>query len=113
MYCTYPDCHNDWDENARLEALEQDVCQRLEHGIRNEKESQCRIVLGIRHSQIGLEALDFRISDVRPVEKAALNVRCVSGNVAGRRGLYTYLMRYSKLSHGISFRSSFHNSFLS
>ena len=65
-YFTYPGHHYKWDKDTRPQPLEQDVSQRLEDGVRDEKYSECCIVLGIGHVQVCLKTDELRIADICP-----------------------------------------------
>ena len=64
-----PKNHDYGKEKGRSEALKQNLSQRLESGIRDEKDGQRQVVLSTRQLQIFAEASDFGIADVGTVEK--------------------------------------------
>ena len=64
-----PKNHNNWDENARSQALEQDVRQRLKAGVGDEKDGEAGIVLAARDVEALLEAVEFCVANVGAVEE--------------------------------------------
>lgn len=67
----YPYDDNARDKNLRLGALEQHIGQRLKDRVRNEEDGERRVVLVVAHTQGLLQAFDFCVSDIGPVEKSS------------------------------------------
>ena len=59
-----PQNHNGWNEDARPQALEEDVGQRLKKRVGNEKNGEGGIVLARGHVKILRKAINFGISNV-------------------------------------------------
>jgi hypothetical protein len=66
---TYPEKHDNWDENARSHPLKKDIGQGLERRVRDEEDGQREVVLTVGHPQTLLQSLDFCISNVGPIQK--------------------------------------------
>ena len=61
--------HDDGQENARPQLLEQNVGQGLEASVRNEEDRQTGIVLPVRHVQIFLESIELCVTDIRAIQE--------------------------------------------
>jgi len=61
--------HDGRNKDTWSQPLEQDVGKRLKQRIAHKEDGERCIILPIRHLQILLQAIDFRVSNVRPVEK--------------------------------------------
>lgn len=61
--------HDHGEEDARAHLLEQHVCERFEERVADEEDGERGIVLAIRHFQVRLQAVDFGVADVGPVEE--------------------------------------------
>ena len=59
-----PQHHDDGDENARAETLEQDVGQRFKEGVRHEENGKSRIVLPICEMEFRGQAVQFGIANI-------------------------------------------------
>lgn len=66
---TYPYDDNARNKNLGLGALEQHVCQRLKHRVRDKEDGERRVVLVVAHVQGLLQAFDFCVSNIGPVQK--------------------------------------------
>lgn len=64
-----PKHHNRRNENRRLQALEQDVGEGFEAGVRDEEKRKSGVVLAAGHAEVVNEAVDFGVADVGPVEE--------------------------------------------
>ena len=64
-----PEDHDDGDENARTEALEQDVGQRFEEGVGDEEDGQASVVLAAGDVEAFLEAIELGVADIGAVEE--------------------------------------------
>ena len=64
-----PEHHDRGDEDGRPEPLEEDVGQRLEERVGDEEDGQAGVVLPACDVQRFLEAVEFGVADVGPVEK--------------------------------------------
>ena len=64
-----PQQHDDWDEDRRAQALEQDVRQGLEERVGDEEDGQAGIILAARDVEGVGQAVEFGIADVGAVEE--------------------------------------------
>jgi hypothetical protein len=64
-----PKDHDYRDENGWSEAFEQDLCQGLKSGVRDEEDRQGQVVLRAGQFQIRAEARDFGIADVGTIQE--------------------------------------------
>lgn len=61
--------HDQRNEDAGSHALEEDVGQGLGQGVGNEEDGESGVVLAIRHVEVLLQAIEFRVSDVGSIEE--------------------------------------------
>jgi hypothetical protein len=64
-----PEDHDYRDENGWSEAFEQNLCQGLKSGVRDEEDRQGQVVLRAGQFQIRAEARDFGIADVGTIQE--------------------------------------------
>ncbi len=64
-----PHGHNQGNEDARSQALEEDVREGFGQGVRDEEDGEGGVVLAVCHVEILLQAIQFRIPDVGSVEE--------------------------------------------
>jgi hypothetical protein len=68
------DLHDDWNKNRRTKALQQDIRERLEHGVRDEENRERGIIFARRQGMLRwtktlLQTVNLRVADVCSVEE--------------------------------------------
>ena len=64
-----PQDHDQRDEDARPQALQQDVGQRFSEGVGDEEDGEGSVILAAGHFQVLLQAIEPGVSDVGSVEE--------------------------------------------
>jgi hypothetical protein len=64
-----PQYHDNRQKYTRSQSLQKHVGRGLENRITDEKYRQTHIILRTRHVQVFLQAIDFGIADIRPIEE--------------------------------------------